>query len=137
MSDTRCAATWSRMVKEKDWLSPDAKGIVRHGKEWLTISVAGGFEPVHSREPHPSEAVFSLRLLTASRMLRSTIEIDPAKRSGTLLVRGTRFPVSQFVAELAEGSTVSDVATDYDLSPDVLRSFLQGLAIYLDRPVER
>lgn len=53
---------------------------------------------------------------------------DPDVMSGALCIAGTRFPVAQFIAELAEGYSVEQIAEDYDLNSAVLKAILNDLA---------
>lgn len=73
------------------------------------------------------------RLRCATIMLRDTIDIDPEKRGGVPVVKGTRVPVATILAELAEDATISSVADDRALDATVLQKILQGIAIHLDR----
>jgi uncharacterized protein (DUF433 family) len=75
------------------------------------------------------------RVRTSLRMLSECVEIDPAKRSGVPVLRGTRFTLAQLLAELAEGKrTVDQIAEDFDLDAATARASLEGLSIYLDHP---
>lgn len=57
------------------------------------------------------------------------IEVDPNRCGGVPVVKGTRFPISQILAELADGATVKKLCEDYDfLSPEEVREALHGLA---------
>lgn len=58
----------------------------------------------------------------------TAIEIDPDHCGGTKILAGTRYPVSQLLAELAEGASIDDLANDVGLSKDTLSQALQTLA---------
>ncbi|MGA2700718.1 MAG: DUF433 domain-containing protein [Isosphaeraceae bacterium] len=70
-------------------------------------------------------------------MLRTCTETNPKKCGGVPVLRGTRFTLAQVLAELADGRDVRGIADDFDLQIELLKDFLQGLAIYLDRPAAR
>ena len=63
---------------------------------------------------------------------RDSIDIDPEKRGGVPMVKGTRVPVATILAELAEGATIGGVAADLDLDPEILRKMIQGIAGHFD-----
>lgn len=77
------------------------------------------------------------RVLSATRMLRESVAVDPFVRSGVPVLRGTRFTVSQLLGELADGRSVGELAEDFDLDLEQIKEFLYGLAIHMDRPVLR
>lgn len=67
-------------------------------------------------------------------MLRDCTEINPKKCGGVPVLRGTRFSLAQILAEIAEGRSVSELAEDFELEPALIKEFLEGMAIVLDRP---
>jgi len=74
------------------------------------------------------------RLREAAVMLRDSIEMNIGKRGGAPVLKGTRVPIAQILADLANNANVSEIADDLDLSESLIRGFLQGMAIHLDRP---
>jgi uncharacterized protein (DUF433 family) len=74
------------------------------------------------------------RLRAAAAMLQDSVEVNAAKRGGVPVFKGTRVPVALVLAELANNTPMSEIAEDLELSEDLIRSFLQGLAIHFDRP---
>jgi uncharacterized protein (DUF433 family) len=70
-------------------------------------------------------------------MLRSCTETNPYRCGGVPVIRGTRFTLAQVLAELADGRDVRGIADDFDLEIELLKEFLRGLAICLDRPAVR
>jgi uncharacterized protein (DUF433 family) len=68
-------------------------------------------------------------------MLHDAVDFDRDTRGGVLVLHGTRFPVSRILAEIADDSTISELAEDFDLDVELLRKLLQGMAICLERPV--
>jgi uncharacterized protein (DUF433 family) len=57
-----------------------------------------------------------------------SIEINPDRFSGKPVIRNTRFPIDQFIMELAEGRNVGEIAEDFDLDLDTLKSVLEEIA---------
>jgi uncharacterized protein (DUF433 family) len=78
--------------------------------------------------------VLAFRIFTSMQMMHESVEIDPTKRGGVPVIRGTRFPVSRFLADLAEHGAVKEIADDYDISVIPMKEFLVSLSIQLDRP---
>jgi uncharacterized protein (DUF433 family) len=75
------------------------------------------------------------RLTHARAMLHDAVDVDPDTRGGVLVLRGTRFPVTRVLAEIADDNAISQLAEDFDLDVELLRKLLQGMAICLERPV--
>jgi uncharacterized protein (DUF433 family) len=84
-----------------------------------------------------AEYRLALRLREAVVMLRNSVEIDPQKRGGVPVLKGTRITVARVIAELADDLSVSEIADDLDLDEMQIRCFLAGMAIHLDRPFAR
>jgi uncharacterized protein (DUF433 family) len=61
-------------------------------------------------------------------MTSDYIESDPLKFSGRPVFKGTRFPISQFFAELAEGRTIQDLSDGFGLEQKMLEDFLHSVA---------
>jgi uncharacterized protein (DUF433 family) len=70
----------------------------------------------------------------AASMLRNCVEMNPRKRGGIPVLKGTRFTLAQILAEIAEGRDVNELAEDFELDLELIKEFLHGLAICLDRP---
>ena len=66
--------------------------------------------------------------------LRGCVEVDPDRRGGVPVLRGTRFTVAEALAELAESSGVREVAENFDLPDDALRDMLNSLSLLLNQP---
>jgi uncharacterized protein (DUF433 family) len=66
--------------------------------------------------------------------LRHCVEVDPHRRGGVPVLRGTRFTVAEALAELAESSGVHQVAENFDLDDEVLRDLLNSLSLLLNQP---
>src|SRR5271166_315173 len=50
------------------------------------------------------------RFRHAGLLMRECIEVDPERRGGIPVVRGTNFTVAQLLQELAEGKNIADIA---------------------------
>jgi uncharacterized protein (DUF433 family) len=74
------------------------------------------------------------RLTHAREALRHCVDFDPDRYGGAAVIAGTRFPVSQVLAELAEGASIVDLAEDLSLDRAKLSQVLSVLSAYLDRP---
>ncbi len=64
--------------------------------------------------------------------LPNCIEVSPDKRSGIPVLKGTRLPVAQIIAELAENQRLSKIVEDYELDEDLLVQLLQEISIHLN-----
>lgn len=65
--------------------------------------------------------------------LAQVIDIDPDRRGGVPLLRGTGFTVAQTLAELAESSAVAEVASDFDIDEKLVRDLLYGFSLMTGR----
>jgi uncharacterized protein (DUF433 family) len=99
--------------------------------------------PVHSLSlptsltesgPPSHEEWLAERARYAVAMLRDCTEVNPKKCGGVPVLKGTRFSLAQVLAEIAEGRSVSELAEDFELEPAMIKEFLEGMAIALDRP---
>ncbi len=71
----------------------------------------------------------------AARELHECVEFDPGKRCAVPVLLGTRMSVAQLLAELGEGRSTTEVADDFDLDANLVKRFVCGLAVCLDRTV--
>jgi uncharacterized protein (DUF433 family) len=60
------------------------------------------------------------------------IEINKGKRGGRPVVKGTRFLVSDLLAELADDRKLSEIAESFDIKLSKLRNVLQYLSIRIE-----
>lgn len=67
-------------------------------------------------------------------MLERVVEIDPHRRGGVPVLRGTRFTVAQVLAELSETACIDEIAENFDLDAGMIRALLDGLSLLLQRP---
>ena len=94
--------------------------------------------------PLPAEMVPTVvqdkGLLAARKMnralerLREFIDIDPARRTGIPVIKGTRFRVSQLFAQLADGDSISDLEDNLELDRALLQNLLHALSVVIDQP---
>ena len=75
-------------------------------------------------------------VLYSQAALRKTVEVDQKKRGGIPVMKGTRFTVSQALAELAESRGVEEVAKRCALEPNAIRDLLFGLSAAVERPIK-
>lgn len=75
------------------------------------------------------------RMRCAVPTLQELVEVDPDKRGGVPVLKGTRITVAQLIAELAEDRTMSQIATAFRLDKEQIRRVLEGLSVYLDHPL--
>ena len=55
-------------------------------------------------------------------MMHDRIEINPRIRNGEPVIKGTRVPVARLVAELADGTSVDEIATQYEVTIEDIRA---------------
>ncbi len=77
------------------------------------------------------------RMAYASQKLRECVEVNPKRRGGIPVLKGTRFTLGQLLGELADGRSLPCIAEDFELDLQILEQFLRGLSICLDRPATR
>lgn len=110
------------------------------------------FEHLNEVKPSNAERNFWAKEVLASsalskRMLEWTVEcslastalmshcatVDPEIRGGRMVLLGTGFTVAQTLAELASSSGVEEVAEDFDLNPETIRTMLNALSLAFER----
>ena len=60
--------------------------------------------------------------------LMTHISIDREIMGGTPVIRGTRFPVSQVLAELSEGYSVYEIADHFNYDPELVVNVVMEVA---------
>ncbi|MGA2063110.1 MAG: DUF433 domain-containing protein, partial [Thermoguttaceae bacterium] len=94
-----------------------------------------------SRTPKPITHVYEEwvveRIIYATMILHDSVETDPEIRGGVPVIKGTRIPVSQILAEVAEDEKISAIADDFNLDVNTLMKLFEGMAIHLDRPFRK
>ena len=71
----------------------------------------------------------------AIRLLNDSIEIDPGVLGGVPVVRGTRVSVARVLAEIADNSSISEVADNLEIDSQLLKNIVEGFSISLDQPL--
>ena len=56
------------------------------------------------------------------------INVDPLIMGGQAVMSGTRFPISQLIATLAEGTTIDEFVDDYEYPKELVVRALHELA---------
>lgn len=74
------------------------------------------------------------RMSLAVRLLSNAIEIDPDVLGGVPVVRGTRVSVARVLAEIADNTSLSAIAENLEIDPELLKNIIEGLSIRLDQP---
>lgn len=86
-------------------------------------------------EPHYETSRQDIESIVAA--LNRYVEVHPQKLGGIPVVTGTRVPVCQLLAEVADGHSLPEIADDLDLDLANLQGILRGLAVVLNRPASR
>jgi uncharacterized protein (DUF433 family) len=81
-----------------------------------------------------SESWFAECAKWADEALQKSVEIDPKRRGGVPVLKGTRFTVGQTLAELADSTGVPEVAERFDLDEETIREMLYGLSLLAEKP---
>ncbi len=74
------------------------------------------------------------RMNYAKLLLSDSIEVHADIRSGVPVLQGTRVPLSQVLAEIADGASITEIADDLEIDENPIREFIQGFSIFVDRP---
>lgn len=75
--------------------------------------------------------------LTGARLLRDCLDVDPHRRGGVPVLKGTGFTLAQTLVELSDSSGVDEVADNFDLDSETIRKALHGLSLLLEKPYDR
>lgn len=98
-------------------------------KEWI------GTGPLFSAERKSASEWLGEKSRQALLAMQDYVEADSTKLGGVAVLRGTRFSITQLLAEIADSDLMVDIADDFDLMENDLRGFLHALAVYLNRPM--
>jgi uncharacterized protein (DUF433 family) len=106
----------------------DAEICVEDSGPWLPL--------LHSVSARSAQIQqwYSECVLWGHEALQNAVEIDPNRRGGIPVLKGTRFTVGQALAELADSAGVPEVAERFDLDEEQIRDLLYGLALLADKP---
>jgi uncharacterized protein (DUF433 family) len=91
----------------------------------------------HHHHRFAAEEWYWLCALHGSERLSTCVDIDPDVRGGVPVLRGTRFTVSEALAEIADSDAIEDVSRNFDLELSSLRELLSGLSLLLNHPYSR
>jgi len=69
-------------------------------------------------------------------VLRNCVEFRAARCGGVPVLKGTRFPVAQVFAQLADGDSLAELAENFELEERQLCELLHALAAILNRPAD-
>jgi uncharacterized protein (DUF433 family) len=125
------------------WEDPEWQSEQRTGLNFQFIPGTVTLEEVESRAIDfglylPFRVVHEFqtrhRYYQAVRTLRDCLESNPQKLGGVISFRGTRFSVSQFLAELADSDAIQEIADEFEVEQTFLQTFLHALAVCFDRP---
>lgn len=108
----------------------EARGVERPSA-WT-----GVVQPTHTRALRTEEwylqcAFFGLE------SLQMWVEVDPKRRGGVPVLRGTRVTVAEALAEIAESAAIQDVADNFDLGSEQLKEVVNGLSLLMNQPYPR
>lgn len=118
-------------IKPKSAYDMDVVLAPHHGPAliWDQIEL-----PEYKRKALADAEWVAERMRYAALTLRNLVEVDPDKRGGVPVLKGTRMTVAQLIAELAEDRSVSQIAAAYRLDKEQIKEVLESLSIYMDRP---
>jgi len=145
-------------MNKLDYFHPDREPAVSAPSTVNLLMTEGGsteieIEHEHEHEPHwDSETAWRIVIKSASarnvrleswftecakwadEALQKSVEIDPKRRGGVPVLKGTRFTVGQTLAELADSTGVPEVAERFDLDEETIRGLLYGLSLLAEKP---
>ncbi len=113
------------------WAVPEERlsaGQILDQNEWASL-----IKPLSTRA---LEWYFECNFL-GYETLREVAEINPRRRGGVPVLKGTRFTISQALAELADSSGVNEVAQNFDIDANALKEMLEGLSLVLMQPLRK
>jgi len=131
---------------KRNWITIDGDTAEVHESfksdeigDWKRLSpkAASKYRRKEMIGPTSADVEMSARLTFAAVSVRYLIEIDPKKYGGVPVLAGTRFKVSQILAEIADGKSVKKLSKDFNLDAFKVSQVLHAIAIYLDRKITR
>lgn len=90
----------------------------------------------HSHVNHEEEW-YVQRVYNGIDSIKNCVEVDPARRGGVPVLRGTRVTAAEALAEIADSGAILEVAENFDLDPEALRGLLNGISLCLGRPYQK
>jgi uncharacterized protein (DUF433 family) len=122
---------WEDEPRSNLWAEPEVRpsaGQILDQNDW-----ASQLKPISNRA---LEWYFQCNLI-GYETLRRVADINPRRRGGVPVLKGTRFTVSQALAELADSSGVSEVAQNFDVDANTIKEMLEGLSLVLMQPLRK
>ena len=104
------------------------EGIHQNPRAWRTVIKSANVQALRL------EQWFAECAIWGHESLQNAVEVDPRRRGGIPVLKGTRFTVGQTLAELAESAGVPEVAERCNLDVATIRELLYGLALLVERP---
>ncbi len=123
---------WEDEPRSNLWAAPEVRpsaGQILDQNDW-----ASQLKPPLSNRA--LEWYFQCNLI-GYETLRRVADINPRRRGGVPVLKGTRFTVSQALAELADSSGVSEVAQNFDVDANTIKEMLDGLSLVLMQPLHK
>ena len=108
--------------------TPERDLVHNNSSEWETVIKSANVRSIRLEE------WFAECIAWGHKALENAVEVDPKRRGGIPVLKGTRFTVGQTLAELAESAGVPEVAERFDLDEETIRELLAGLALLVERP---
>jgi uncharacterized protein (DUF433 family) len=63
------------------------------------------------------------------RLINNCIEINPHKCSGFPVILGTKFTISQLLAEIADGRSLPEISEHFDLDLETIQNIIKFLSL--------
>lgn len=75
-------------------------------------------------------------------LFKGSVEIDPQRRGGEPVIKGTRFPISQLIAQIALDGAVDEFLSEFDYDPETtgkdIELFFQCLCrMFREPPIDK
>lgn len=116
-----------RWIIESPDLPEDLAATKREIRGW-TLELSSGVDLTE-------QSLLVQRLYIGMQMLQESVDIDPDKRHGIPVLKGTRFKAGQVLAQLADGDSVESLARELRLNQQTIVDFLHSLAILINQPM--
>lgn len=120
-----------------EWRVQQGKQVTRAAASDLTIKASWAGEMTSAGDRERLIEWYFECILLGYDTLKEVVDINPKRRGGVPVLRGTRFTVSQTLAELANSSGVEEVAEQYHLDSQKVSDLLTGLSLIFMRPIEK
>jgi uncharacterized protein (DUF433 family) len=71
------------------------------------------------------------------RSLDEAIDVDPEIHGGAAVLKGTRFPVAQILAELTETGAITELSEEFDLDPHKVRTLFEAMSLIFQQSLRK